>query len=278
MGKLVTVTLESDGVCDYVRLPSGERYNLGPVSVLRLVASLVTDRRRGRLAIENFNRSGKAVVPLDPDAMLAFLAPKPTRRAAFKDPLIPSLHWTPSTSMEGRNMSDHKRILDLRLSHIEHAIREMNTRVASGASVPSALHTTVHRAAVSLPDFGDQSKNKAYYNLGEPKVDTVEDGGWTPPPAVTHPMGKSAAVLNANANVAEEILSKLATTSDKIDALTAAGRRFNAAKAQYDLHKIATEVHEILSNVDLAEPWVANDLAAVATKAAKIHDLFVSAR
>ena len=278
MGKLVTVTLETDGLCDYVRLPSGERYNLGAVSVLRLVASLVTDRRRGRLAIENFNRSGKAVVPLDPEAMLAFLAPKPTRRAAFEDSLIPPYGWTPSTSMEGKDMSDHKRLLDLRLSHIEHAIREMNTRVASGDSVPSALHTTVHRAAVSLPDFGDQSKNKAFYGLGEPKVDTVEDGGWSPPKEVTHPMGKSAAVLNSNADVAEEILSKLATTSDKIDALVAAGRPFNASKAQYDLHKIASEVHNLLANVDLAEPWVANDLAEVATKAARIHDLFASAR
>lgn len=278
MGKLVTVTLETDGVCDYVRLPTGERYNLGAVSVLRLVASLVTDRRRGRLAIENFNRSGKAVVPLDPEAMLAFLAPKPTRRAAFEDPLIPPLWWTPSTSMEGNNMSDSKRTLDLRLSHIEHAIREMNTRVASGGSVPRSWHDGLREAAVSLPDFGDQSKNKAFYGLGEPKVDTVEDGEWSPPKDVTHPMGKSAAVLNSNASLAEEILIKLADTSDKIDALQAAGRPFNAAKAQYDLHKIASEVHELLSNVDLAEPWVANDLAAVATKAANIHDLFASAR
>ena len=276
MGKLVTVTLETDGLCDYVRLPSGERYNLGAVSVLRLVASLVTDRRKGRLAIENFNRSGKAVVPLDPEAMLAFLEPRPTRRASFEDPLISSPQHKPS-STEGTNMSDvSKRTLDLRLSHIEHAIREMNDRVASGAPVSERYHATVHRAAISLPDFGDQSKNKAFYGLGEPEVDTVEDGGYVPSSDVTHPLGKTAA--SRNADVAERILTKVAATSDKIDALVAAGRRFNASKAQRDLHKIATEVHEILSNADLTDPSVANYLSEVATKAARIHDLFVSVR
>jgi len=278
VGKLVTVTLETDGLRDFVRLPSGERYILGTVSVLKLVSSLVPDRRMGRRAIEEFNRSGQAVVVLDPDAMLAFLAPKPVRRA-HAIPLIPHPDRTPSTSMEGRNMSDLKRTLELRLSHIEHAIREMNTRVASGASVSGSAHHALREAAVTLPDFGDQSKNKAFYGLGEPKVDTMEDpSAWTPPPAVTHPMGKSAAVLKANGDVAEEILVKLAATSDKVDALVAAGRHFNAAKAQFDLHKIATQVHDILSNVDLAESWVASDLAGVAKQASDIHDLFASAR
>jgi hypothetical protein len=155
----------------------------------------------------------------------------------------------------------------------------MNTRVASGASVSGSAHHALREAAVTLPDFGDQSKNKAFYGLGEPKVDTMEDpSAWTPPPAVTHPMGKSAAVLKANGDVAEEILVKLAATSDKVDALVAAGRHFNAAKAQFDLHKIATQVHDILSNVDLAESWVASDLAGVAKQASDIHDLFASAR
>jgi len=170
-----------------------------------------------------------------------------------------------------------QRHLDLRLSYLERTVREMNSRVASGASVPSSWQRTLHQAAVSLPDFGDQSKNEAFYGLGEPEVDTMEEG-WMPPAEVTHPVGKTAAVLKANSDLAEDILLKLAATSDKIDALRAAGRRFNASKAQSDLHKIASEVQDLLGNVDLAEPWVRNDLVVVAKKADRIHDLFASAQ
>lgn len=278
MGNLVTVTLETDGLRDFVRLPTGERYNLGPVSVLKLVSSLVPDRRKKRLALDEFLRTGRAVTCLDPEAMFQLLAPKLVRRAAVGSSLIYPPDWTLSTSMEGKNMSDLKRALEVRLSHIEKAVHEMNNRAANGQTIPEGWHQNVRRASVSLTDFGDQSKNKAFYGLGEPKVDTVEDGGWMPPADVTHPMGKSAAALKSNADLAEDILVKVAETSDKVEALKTAGRRFNASKAQADLHKLATQVHDILSNVDLAEGWVQNDLNEIAKQASHLHGLFASAR
>lgn len=64
-------------------LPTGERYLLGTMSVLRLVAALVPDRRMARRAIEEFNRSGQATVSLDPDEMLDLLTPKPRRFASY---------------------------------------------------------------------------------------------------------------------------------------------------------------------------------------------------
>lgn len=277
MGNLVTVTLETDGHRDFVRLPTNERYTLGTMSVLRLVSALVPNRHMGRRAIEEFNRTGKAVVILDPEAMLELLAPRPVRRASAVSSLIPQSQWTPSTSMEGRIMSDLKRTLELRLSFIEHAIREMNTLVASGKPVKATAHK-LHQAAVHLTDFGDQSKNDAFYGLGEPKVDTVEDVKWNPPPAVTHPVGKTAAALKANADLAEEILVKVAETSDKVAALEAAGRKFNASKAQSDLHKIAEAVSGVLSDADLAEGWVQNDLGKIAKEADRLHGIFASAR
>lgn len=275
MSKLVTVTLESDGQRDFVRLPTGERYNLGAVSVLKLVSALVPNRRNQRLTLDEYVRTGRAVALLDPDAMFALLAPKPVRRAAVGSSLIWAPDWALSTSMEGRNMD--KRDLELRLSHIENAVREMTTRVASGHEVPASWYRNVHRASMSLTDFGDQSKNDTFYSLGEPKVDTVEEK-WVPPADVTHPTGKSAAALRSNSDLAESILVKVAETSDKVEALRVAGRRFNASKAQSDLHRLAAQVHDILSNVDLAEGWVQNDLNTIAKQATHTHDLFASAR
>lgn len=279
MGKLTTVTLETDGLRDFVRLPTGERYILGTMSVLKLVSALVPDRRSQRHALERFNGDGVAIVALDVDRMLELLAPRPIRRANHGFSFIPALKQTPSTSMEGNIMSNAKHLLDQKLSHIENTIRAMSARVASGEDVPSKWAHNLREAAVKLPDFGDQSKNDAFSDMGAPKVDTIEDpGAWTPPTNITHPLGKSAAVLAANSDLAEDILTKVAETSDKVNALKTAGRPFNASRAQADLHKIAAEVHTILSNVDMAEGWVGDDLAALAKRAEHIHSLFAAAR
>ena len=279
MSKLTIVTLETDGLRDFVRLPSGVRYILGAMSVLKLVTTLVSDMRTQRQALERFNRHGEAIVALDVDRMLELLAPRPIRRANHGFSFIPVLKQTPSTSMEGNIMSHAKHLLDQKLSHIENTIRAMSARVANDETVPSKWAHSLRAAAVDLPDFGDQSKNDAFSDLGAPKVDTMEDpGAWTPPTNITHPLGKSAAVLAANSDIVEAILTKVAETSDKVAALETAGRPFNASRAQADLHKIAAEVHTILSNVDMAEGWVGAELTALAKRAGHIHRLFASAR
>lgn len=268
MSKRRTVTLETDGLRDFVRLPDGVRYVLGTMSVLRLVATLVSDRRMQRRAIEEFNRTGQATVVLDLNSLFDLLAPKPLRRVASL--LIPP-HDRTSTHTEGTPMSDSKRLLDIRLSYIEHVIREMGSHVASGNRVPSELHRDVRKAAISLPDFGDQSKNKSFYGLGDPEVDTVEDGGWTPPTEVTHPVGKTASLI-------AKTLTKVAETSDKVDALESAGRRFNASKAQSDLHRIATEIHALLSDETLPASVVTEGVERLAAEADHIHGIFAPVR
>lgn len=277
MGKLTSVTLETDGARDFVCLPDGVRYILGTVSVLKLVSALVVDRVMRRRALDDFNRTGQAMVALDVDRMFEFLAPKPLRKSARVSPLIHPQEQAPLTSKEGTHMTP-QQLLSTRIAHLENTIREMNSRVASGSRVDADLVRNLRQAAISLPDFGDQSKNKAFYGLGEPTVDTVQDEGWTPPADVTHPVGKSASNLKASADAAESILLKVAEASDKVEALSAAGRRFNASKAQADLHRIASDVHALLENADMAEGWVRNDLTKLAQQADRIHSLFAAAR
>lgn len=176
-------------------------------------------------------------------------------------------------------MADAKAFND-HLSFIERHVAELEMRTAAKREIPASLVASFKRATITLPNFGDQSKNDAFMGLGQPKVDTVPDTGYTPPPAVTHPQGKSASVrtLTANADLAETILTQVAQTSEKIDQLEAAGRPFNADQARADLHKIACECEGVLQNADLAEPYVANDLGQLAKQAAHIFGLFASAR
>lgn len=174
-------------------------------------------------------------------------------------------------------MTDVKTALEQRIAFIEATVRELDNTNRNEA--PVDLFRKLHVAAVKLPTYKDQSKNETWYGLGEPKVDTIEDPSeWTPPAEVSHPMGKSAAVLNSNAALAEAILRKVAATSDKVDALQAAGRRFNAAKAQADLHKVASKVSALLAESDLADPSVGADLEKVASVADHIYGLFAKAR
>jgi hypothetical protein len=84
--------------------------------------------------------------------------------------------------------------------------------------------------------------------------------------------------LNENSKIAEEILSKVAETADKIDMLEGKGRRFNASRAREDLHAITSRVASLLSDVDLAQPWVKSDLGDLAEKTANIHCLFADAK
>ena len=78
----------------------------------------------------------------------------------------------------------------------------------------------------------------------------------------------------ANVELAEDIVAKVAATDEAIERLKTAGKRFDSVRAKQDLHKIASRVAEIAQNVDLAQPWVSNDLADLSKKANEIHGLF----
>ena len=273
MPQLKAVTLGTDGNIDYVETPDGVRYALGTTSVLQIVAKLVAGTRHRREALDLYNKEGQAVVVLDLDAMFDLLAPKRARWAAT-DSLIPDANREAPPRGEPMNP---KTAFENRLAFIEYQVATLN----KGPNRKAAYDLQKAVASISLPNFGDQSDNSSFMSLGQPKVDTVEDpGAYTPPPNVTHPLGKTAsfAALQTNMNLAEEIVENVAETDAKIDALVTAGRKFNASKAQADLHSIIANLTGIMSQVDLAEPWVQDDLSKLANRAAEIHALFAPAK
>lgn len=164
-----------------------------------------------------------------------------------------------------------------KLAFMEQQVALLN----EGPNPEAAKNLQAAIASISLPNFGDQSKNDAFMGLGQPKVDTVEDpGAYTPPVNVTHPVGKSAsfATLQGNMKLAEEIVEAVRETDVKIDALVTAGRKFNASKARGDLHTVVAQLTDMMRQVDLAEPWTTGDLLNLSKQASEIHALFASAK
>jgi len=88
----------------------------------------------------------------------------------------------------------------------------------------------------------------------------------------------SVEALESNAKLADDILDKIDTTRQIVDNLAAAGKPFSATAARTDLHRIASKVHHILTNADIAAPYIAKDLMALASQTDHIHGLFAGAK
>lgn len=118
--------------------------------------------------------------------------------------------------------------------------------------------------------YGNQSQNSTYYGLPNKGPGDIQ--------ASYNPKRASYDNLKANTAVAEGVLAQVDATNTKIDQLVTAGKKFDASRAKQDLLKIASKVNEIVANVDLAQPWVRDDLLDLAKAAENIHGLFVQAK
>jgi hypothetical protein len=194
--RVVMVTFGTDGFVDYVQVPDGQRYMLGPISVLKLITGLVPTRT-ARVALKEFVSSHQVMLSVDLDRMWAML---PFRRARFSS--------TTNPLMQG------------------------------------------HDRQAQIARYSESEKQTAM--LKTASYDT----------------------FTANVELAEDIVAKVAATDEAIERLKTAGKRFDSVRAKQDLHKIASRVAEIAQNVDLAQPWVGNDLADLSKQATEIHGLF----
>lgn len=190
--RISMVTFGTDGVVDYVQVPDGQRFMLGPVSVLKLIMGLVP-LRHARTALREFVDNKQVMMSVDLDRMWAML---PFQRARY-----------------------------------------------------SSTNPLMGRADRMIARCGE-TENPAM--LKTACYDT----------------------FTAHADLAEDIVAKVAATDEAIERLVQAGRKFDSVRAKSDLHKIASRVAEITQNVDLAQPWVGTDLAALSKQANEIHTLF----
>ena len=258
----VLVTVGTDGIKDWVRTPDGQRFALGPVSVLSFVAKLVPSARVAQKALHRFLESGETLVSVDDDRMWSLLAPARGRWAA--GPFMPSSLGDPSPRTPS-------------MSTIRDDLAALR-KVVGHLNALASQSRTDQRAVAHLVKLADkikspnQSKNQTYYNLGSPKVFEVGDAA--PKPHSVAASDLAFDVYEQNMRVAQEILAKAGKTVARINRLASSGKRFNAARARADVAAVTTKVASICSQTELTESWVHNDLTKLAARTDELHGLF----
>lgn len=290
-----TVSISTDGLRDFVTLPNGLKVMVGQVGMAKLVAECCRSGPEARRALDEFLKNGEAMLALDLDRLSELTAPPKARwtLAADGSPLVAPQDRASLTD-QGRPvvMANDTAQAD---KAIQEAIRNQVGRIEqqialisqhAGEASPGSLGQSSQKDDVAkLRDlvqwlrrgspYGDQSQNKTYYGLpeklpsGEPArskedVKLAADG--------------SLATLSENGLLADATLSKVEATTNKIDLLVAAGKKFDHVKAKGDLFRVASSVQTILKDADLAAPWVKGELTKFADEAKRLHGLFAPAK
>lgn len=149
MGKTL-VTIETDGFRDFVTLPDGRQFNLGSVSVLKLVSELVPNLTRARVALNAYLKNQRATVALDLDALAKLVTPKRSRWAGYENPFIAPVSRTlarGASTMTVESQIDYSAILNFKLTALERVherIASSGTGTISEKDIAAALHLASH--------------------------------------------------------------------------------------------------------------------------------------
>lgn len=260
---LKLVTVATDGVTHHIITPDGCRYNLGSTPVVRLVTSLIKDRRKARAVLDEFLQEGSASFVADLDLAEALFMPLRTRWGAEAFPFIPPLNRLPEiprgTIMADTSEKALDQAINQQISEIEDMISLIERKVKEaekGSLSYEMMSNDIANLRKLVKSIGKapsgQSNNRAFY--------------------------ASVDVLETNAKIAEDILNKIDATRTTVERLATEGRKFNASAARMDLHVLASTVHSILTDTDLAMSYVTADLKAVADRMDHIHGLFAGAK
>jgi hypothetical protein len=293
VGTHKTVTISTDGLRDYVTLPSGLKVMVGQVGMAKLVAECSRGGAEARRALNEYLKTGEAMLPLDLARLEELTAPPKSRWTTASDSPLVLPQVRASTTVHGRveimandTAQADKAIQDAiknQCAHIEQQIALISQH--AGEASPNSIGQDIQKDEVAkLKDlvtwlrrgspYGNQSKNDTYYGLpeklpsGEPArsaqdVKSASDG--------------SLASLTENGLLADATLSKIEAAQSKIELLVKAGKRFDSVRAKGDLLKVASSVHALLKDADLAAPWVKGELSKFADEAKRLHGLFASA-
>lgn len=172
------VTVATDGFRDYVDLPDGRRVNLGSVSVLKLVSSLVSGSYQCRRALDTFLKRKQAIISVDLSALEDMLKPKRARWAAYDDPFISTVsviapfagttQQTKGASMDPENAQ--KEAIRAQISELESQIALIEQTAkehASGSQSNEQLQGSVESLKRLVSELGKepkgQSDNHAFY-------------------------------------------------------------------------------------------------------------------
>jgi acyl transferase domain-containing protein len=123
------VTVATDGFRDYVELPDGRTLNLGSVSVLKLVSTLVQSTKLCRSALDAFLSKGSAVVKVDIGRLEEILKPKRARWAG-KGLMSHGIREQSQSDMDGqiKTATDTAESTEAKFSGLVKAFNELYTQ------------------------------------------------------------------------------------------------------------------------------------------------------
>lgn len=263
----VLVSVGTDGVTNWVKLPDGQRLNLGAISPLQLVRKLAKGSERA--VLDAFLQDGEALVSVDEDRLWALLTP-PRPRWASGGLFMPVERQTLARKI--------MPTIDTDLTALERHISALN-KAAAARTAPAKMaegHQILVRLATKIKS-PNQSKNDTYYGLGTEAPFEVGDAAPKPVTVNAGIEGLAIDTIEANQQTAQLILVQAEEAVAKIDRLASAGRRFNAAQAKADIHAVTSKVANILKQ-DLSASWVGADLQKLAARSAQLHGLFAQAK
>lgn len=280
MGREILVTVGTDGFTDWVKLADGVKANLGAISVLKFVVGLVPRAFTARSALDAFLANGHAMISVDEDKMWAMLKPRRARWAA-DSPLIPRQYRTFQDCSLRRDLvlRQGDTMADTADSTQAEAIKNQITQVEEQISILSGHASDAGNGSLSKDLMNDQIASlKTLIGVlrnHDGNYGTQKNNSDFQASALDEP---SYAIFQANTELAETIVARVAAAHDIVEKLVTAGKKFDSPRAKQDLHRIASSVSEMARDVDLAQPWVRGDLDKLATEADRIHGLFESAK
>lgn len=268
MSRPFAITVGTSGYADWIEMPDGRRFLLGPVSILDVVRKSAVKKHDVQRVLETVLQDGRAMYIADMDRLEPLFEVHRSRWANDISLITDGERTHCTTSGEMSNFDpSYKDAVRAQIGEIEKQIALLNTKLrdSEGGSLSEQMMRDDIENLRSLvqelrnPPTDGQNDNSAFYGLPEPKTASYE-------------------VLDANSTMVEEILDKVSATSNKVDHLAALGKPFNADRAKGDLYRIASRVTEIVRDVDLANEWVSEDLSKLASEADYIYGLFADAK
>jgi hypothetical protein len=266
----VLVTIGTDGLRDWVRLPEGQSFGLGTLSALKFIAELAPSWKSARTALDEFNAGREALLSVDADRMWELFASRRRRWAALS-----------FMAFDPAEVQRLERCLFMQTNDQYTALRTavLAAESALGALSQAANKTSLKTASVEVraETLGEQlaAFTKAAKAIKVAEEEEEGQAEQAKEASVAEPGALNYDTFKANSSLAEGILQKLGAVNDRIDAIVASGKKgFNSARAKGDLGAVTTKVAGIMADVDLTQPWVADDLKKLAARAEHIHQLF----
>lgn len=253
MDRSSLVTVATDGFRDYVELPDGRTLNLGSVSVLKLITSLVPSVSMCRRALDTFLQDGRAVIKGDIGQLEEILAPKRARWATLGKGLIPTL------PRQGEGMMQEQA--NTAVASFEGLLSTFDSLYQ--APTPEALTEFRRTAAEFIALVSSAASEDASEQTEEPKEASVEkeDGG-IKLAASEVPLVNEGLVHLVVARV-EAALQAVSSSSKK-----------GSDVAKVDLHVISTRLDGIVKSASMGDPSLRTALLDLAGKADQVRSFF----